>query len=619
MALSPRRENGERRPVLSKWGTTTPRGLGAPPAPSNLDATAPQPRNNSGGVEIADIAGQIMDTDSPLMRRADAKGRAYANSRGLLNSSMGAEASQAATLDYVVPMAQTERTERGTDRRFDKQLSFDREQADLNRKHEFEVNEKKFGYDKALQLDRLNWESGENALDRDHAFSLQKSQQTWQSGENVLDRTLQRDLQTGDQSFTAEQNALDRGLQTTLQSRDQSFTARQAELDRTFTGTENQKDRDNSLDLARAEHTFRMNLSDREYEQALGLTKQEFANALKLTDIEFQNTLGLSKEEFRQRLDVLGREQGFAATEAERQRAFEQELQSQGFDFTRIESALDRQNSVDLARMEQQFRLNLSEQEYLQTLGLSKEEFRQAVEMTDIEFRNALGMTKVEFGNALDILAREQGFQSGEAEKDRQFASDQAAADFDRQKFLTEMEIMSRADLALLDADTRKDLMQMEDNLRTKIAQMELSDKQLQNVGEMMVNFHGQYQEAFRSILNNPDLDQETRNSLMRSMGDMLNNQLDGITTLYGVDVGWNEDGNFDPVSGNRDPNAPAEETIQSASNLPTRDEARAEWGMTRSQNDEDDYESFDAYLARVYGQENVAAINNNTPKKWYE
>ena len=58
-----------------------------------------------GSTSAAEIAARLMGQDSPLMQRADAQGRQFAASRGLLNSSMAGQASQAAMLDQIVPLA----------------------------------------------------------------------------------------------------------------------------------------------------------------------------------------------------------------------------------------------------------------------------------------------------------------------------------------------------------------------------------------------------------------------------------------------------------------------------------------------------------------------------------
>lgn len=52
----------------------------------------------------------ILASDSPLMQRAQTEGMQYANSRGLLNSTMAAGAAQGAMIDRALPIAQQDAT-----------------------------------------------------------------------------------------------------------------------------------------------------------------------------------------------------------------------------------------------------------------------------------------------------------------------------------------------------------------------------------------------------------------------------------------------------------------------------------------------------------------------------
>jgi hypothetical protein len=47
----------------------------------------------------------MMDKDSPLMKKAEARGIQFANTRGLGNSTIAGQAAQSAMLDQIVPMA----------------------------------------------------------------------------------------------------------------------------------------------------------------------------------------------------------------------------------------------------------------------------------------------------------------------------------------------------------------------------------------------------------------------------------------------------------------------------------------------------------------------------------
>lgn len=78
----------------------------------------------------------LLSKDSALMQRAETKGKQYANSRGLLNSSIGAGAAQAAMVDAAMPIAQQDAStyfDQGTRNQDYRQAS---EQNALQRTHE---------------------------------------------------------------------------------------------------------------------------------------------------------------------------------------------------------------------------------------------------------------------------------------------------------------------------------------------------------------------------------------------------------------------------------------------------------------------------------------------------
>ena len=75
---------------------------GSPQNPQLL--TTPQPQLPL----PSDRVRSIMETDSPLMRQAATQGKQYAQRRGLLNSSLAAEASQHSLLAHALPIAQAD-------------------------------------------------------------------------------------------------------------------------------------------------------------------------------------------------------------------------------------------------------------------------------------------------------------------------------------------------------------------------------------------------------------------------------------------------------------------------------------------------------------------------------
>lgn len=62
--------------------------------------------NGTGPDTVQGQLNSMLDSDSPLMKRAETQGKQFANQRGLLNSSMAAGASQGAMIDRATPIAQ---------------------------------------------------------------------------------------------------------------------------------------------------------------------------------------------------------------------------------------------------------------------------------------------------------------------------------------------------------------------------------------------------------------------------------------------------------------------------------------------------------------------------------
>jgi len=67
--------------------------------------TASQTRFSYEPDDVAEGVARVINQDSDLMKLASTRGKQYANRRGLLNSSIGAQASQAAVLDAALPIA----------------------------------------------------------------------------------------------------------------------------------------------------------------------------------------------------------------------------------------------------------------------------------------------------------------------------------------------------------------------------------------------------------------------------------------------------------------------------------------------------------------------------------
>lgn len=164
----------------------------------------------------------ILAGDSPLMQRARAIASQQSNARGLLNSSMNAEAGTAAMIDRATPIANADANVYDTRTRSNADAGNSALSQGANIKAQM-----------ALQQGQQSFQSGESALDRQQQTNLQDSQQKFQSGESSLDRAERAELQDLQQKFQANQSSLDRDQQQRLQDLQQKFQGEQSGLDRT--------------------------------------------------------------------------------------------------------------------------------------------------------------------------------------------------------------------------------------------------------------------------------------------------------------------------------------------------------------------------------------------------
>ena len=214
---------------------------------------------------------QILDSNSPLMQRARTQGLQFANRRGLLNSSIGAEAAQAAMLDQALPIAQQDArtfaeaaaqttdlegraglqdaalgtdvskfnvSETGVTNRFNATSlneagAFNASQANASIQNFLQREAARL-----LQDDQQLFTAEQNAADRELRNYLQERQFDFQGSENALDRDLQFKLQENDQVFKSSESQLDRSFQSTERGLDRSFQAGESALDRSLTATE---------------------------------------------------------------------------------------------------------------------------------------------------------------------------------------------------------------------------------------------------------------------------------------------------------------------------------------------------------------------------------------------
>ena len=256
--------------------------LNDPINPSTL--TGPATRSIVSADET--VSGQmdkILASNSPLLQRAKTRAAQAANSRGLLNSSMGVQAGEEAVLTTAMPMAQQDAAT------YNKQGLTNQTAA-----NQFGLSNQNFQQQtgKGAYADTTN-PGGLLGANLANQLELQTAQNTFATGEKALDRSQQTSMQTGQNTFASGEAALGRAQQTSLQDDQQTFATDEKALDRTQQTTTLSQQHTNAVAQAK-------NLS--EYETAnitlqgslqTALSKLGQTNSLELTKLNAD--LGVGK------------------------------------------------------------------------------------------------------------------------------------------------------------------------------------------------------------------------------------------------------------------------------------------------------------------------------------
>ena len=310
-----------------------------------------------------------LNKNSLLMRMAKTKGQQEAGSRGLMNSSIGSEASMRAMVDAASPIAQQ-------NTQFAQNRNLNQQQADLTAKRDATQQQynkdnmaSQFGYSTKLNEQQNTFSANQSALDRAQQIKMQDDQQDFASGQSALDRAQQikmQDLQYKNQlglldaqgkqelaqmqaqfgystqlnnqqnAFTAGQSALDRAQQTRLQDDQQGFAASQSDLDRKQQLTMQNDQQDFASSQSALDRAQQTNLAN------LGFTNQTKLNA-----------------------------QQNAATTARDKTLFGYDQQNKATDFANSLKTMSEQQKNDLARLAAQTSatkdINAQQQQYTLT------------------------------------------------------------------------------------------------------------------------------------------------------------------------------------------------------------------------------------------------------------
>jgi hypothetical protein len=154
----------------------------------------------------------MLKSDNEYMQRARVSGLQQANSRGLLNSTMGVQAGEAAAMDKAFDVASRDAATMADAGKFNA------EQA-----NNFARDANNFLRNWAMQKDHQGWQTEENRSQRTWQTNERKAQNDWQSEENARRRAFEDEQRKANEAFTSGENKLSRDLQERLAKDNQDF------------------------------------------------------------------------------------------------------------------------------------------------------------------------------------------------------------------------------------------------------------------------------------------------------------------------------------------------------------------------------------------------------------
>ena len=231
------------------------------------------------------VSGQmdkILASNSPLLQRAKTRAAQAANSRGLLNSSMGVQAGEEAVLTTAMPMAQQDAAT------YNKQGLTNQTAA-----NQFGLSNQNFQQQtgKGAYTDTTN-PGGLLGANLSNQLKLQTAQNTFATGEKALDRAQQTSMQTGQNTFASGEAALGRAQQTSLQDDQQTFATDEKALDRTQQTTTISQQHTNAVSTAKTLDEYQTANLTLQNQLQTSLNKLGQTNSLELTKLNADLDVG---------------------------------------------------------------------------------------------------------------------------------------------------------------------------------------------------------------------------------------------------------------------------------------------------------------------------------------
>jgi hypothetical protein len=171
---------------------------------------------------VASRVAQLTSEDSPTMLAARTAGMQYANSRGLVNSSIGAGAAENEAIKAALPIAQQEASQafQNNTQRYDLAAQMDRLRAQAG--FESQARAENYGYSAALNTQSYQYQAQQQQNQNQFAKDMAAVQQGYAIDTANLNATLQSKLQSQANNEQIQRMGVDLANQLQLQEKQAS-------------------------------------------------------------------------------------------------------------------------------------------------------------------------------------------------------------------------------------------------------------------------------------------------------------------------------------------------------------------------------------------------------------
>jgi len=334
----------------------------------------------------------LLDSNNPLLKRAKTKAAQAANSRGLLNSSMGVQAGEEAVLTAALPIAQFDATQFSNQSKLnqDWQNKFGLE----GNAYQYQTGLKEQDYQQQLGKGIYGGASGTGLIGAQ--TSAQSQLQAEKSAQALAaqkqSEAHQASLQSTELGFKGSESTAQRGHELGIQTSQQQFQAGESSLERGQKSVMQQADIASQRERLATEIESRERVAGRQitHEQALAEADRQLKSQLQTSQQTFQageSLLTREQQAEQQRLDIEAKKDQLATEIASRE----------GIAKDEILARMDLQGQQLLAN-EAEYLAKISSQEGISTKELAN---RLALSAADITSKEKLAGNQITHEAAL--------------------------------------------------------------------------------------------------------------------------------------------------------------------------------------------------------------------------